>query len=317
MLIFAKLNILTMQIIKKISLLVAVLTFGITASAQIFYKIEGKGLEKPSYIFGTHHLAPLSIVDKYDINNYLDQVDQIVGELDLTQDQMALAMEMQPFMMAPSDSTLSKVIAPEDYTVISEQFKNYSPIPGIELSMFELMKPMVVETNAMVGIMSKLIPDYDPNHQLDTYFMVEGQEEGKKIVGLETPAFQAEMLFSKTPISVQAQDLLDLLKDPEKSIAEMEKVNDAYNREDTKALLELSEAEESNPEFMIMILDNRNAEWLKKLPGIIAEAPSFIAVGALHLVGENGVVEGLKKQGYTVTPFAPVEKSKNADSNDY
>lgn len=297
-----------MQFIKNLSLLAITLVLSLTASAQIFYKIEGNGLEKPSYIFGTHHLAPLSIVDKYDLDSYLHQVDQIVGELDLTQDQMALALAMQPYMMAPADSTLSKVISPEDYTVISEQFEKYSPIPGATLAMLEPMKPMVVETNVMVGIMSKLIPDFDPTKQLDTYFMVEGQEDGKKIVGLETPAFQAEMLFSKTPITVQAQDLVKLLKNPEESISEMEKVNEAYNQEDIKTLLELSEAEESNPEFMVMILDNRNAEWLKKLPGIISEAPSFIAVGAMHLVGDKGVVEGLRKQGYTVSPISPVNK---------
>lgn len=284
------------------------LIVGISASAQIFYKIEGNGLEKPSYIFGTHHMAPISIVEKYNLDNYLDQVEQIVGEMDLTVDQMTMALAMQPFMIAPSDSTLSKVISPEDFAEISQQFAKYSPIPGATLAMFEPMKPMVVQTNVMVGIMAQLIPDFNPENQLDTYFMKKGDEAGKKVVGLETPEFQAEMLFSKTPISVQAQDLVDLLKNPEEGIEDMDKVTQAYMNEDLNALLQLSEEEESNPEFMLMILDNRNAEWLKKLPGIMSDSPSFIAVGALHLVGDKGVLEGLKKQGYTLTPIPPVVK---------
>jgi uncharacterized protein YbaP (TraB family) len=46
--------------------------------------------------------------------------------------------------------------------------------------------------------------------------------------------------------------------------------------------------------------DARNHRWLEKLPAIMADKPSFIAVGCLHLAGEVGLLAGLEKAGYTV-----------------
>ena len=53
---------------------------------------------------------------------------------------------------------------------------------------------------------------------------------------------------------------------------------------------------------MIALLDKRNADWLTKLPAIFKEGPTFVAVGALHLAGDKGIVEGLRKLGYNVSP---------------
>lgn len=50
------------------------------------------------------------------------------------------------------------------------------------------------------------------------------------------------------------------------------------------------------------MIDNRNRQWVKVLPEIMKAAPTFVAVGALHLLGENGVLNLLKQQGYTVEP---------------
>jgi hypothetical protein len=47
---------------------------------------------------------------------------------------------------------------------------------------------------------------------------------------------------------------------------------------------------------------DRNERWLKLLPDIMREKPSFIAVGCLHLVGKDGLIVGLQKMGYRVEP---------------
>ena len=288
-----------MKFIKSLFFL-AVAALSSSASAQVFYQISGNGLEAPSYIFGTHHLAPLSIIEKYNIPEYIDRTQQVVGEIDLTQDQMAIAMAMQPYMMAPADSTLSKILSPEDYEIANEAFKKFAPMPGIDLSMFEPLKPMVVETTVTAGIMSQLMPGFDPNSQLDTYFMTTGKETGKKIVGLETPDFQANLLFNFVPITAQAEDLLEMLKQPEKTVEMMQKLNEAYLAGDLEAMQALQDEEDVNSDFNNALLDKRNADWLTKLPSIMSEGPAFIAVGALHLAGDKGVITGLRNLGYTV-----------------
>ena len=274
----------------------------VPASAQILYKVEGNGLTAPSYIFGTHHLAPLSVIEKTGADICFKEARQIVGEIDMTQDQMALAMAMQPHMMAPSDSTLSKVISPEDFTVINEEFKKWAPMPGMELSMLDGMKPMVVSTMVAVGMAAQAMPGFNPQEQLDTYFQLQGKNEGKTITPLETVEYQATVLYDSTPISFQAEALVEMLKDPSKAIQSSKDLTAAYEAEDLSKMLELSEADNDHPEFMVALLDKRNSEWLDKLPSIMKEAPSFIAVGALHLAGDKGIIEGLKKLGYSITP---------------
>nr|QJR98297.1 lipoprotein [uncultured Muribaculaceae bacterium] len=288
------------------SLFVSLVLFAalIPAQAQVLYKVEGNGLKQPSYVFGTHHLAPVAIAEEFGAVKPFESASQVVGEIDMTVNQMELAMAMQPHMMAPADSTLSKVIAPEDFSVIAEEFKKWAPMPGMELKMLDGMKPMAVTSMVAVSMAQKTMPDFNPQEQLDSWFQKEGKAAGKTIIPLETAEQQATLLFDTTPIKAQAEALVELLKDPKKGSENTAKLTDAYKKQDLKAMLSLSEAEDEHPEFMEALLDRRNADWLTKLPEIFSKGSTFVAVGALHLAGEKGVVEGLRKLGYTVTPVS-------------
>lgn len=279
----------------------ALIAAALNVSAQVLYKVEGNGLKAPSYLFGTHHLAPISVVEKFGADAPFEESAQVVGEIDMTQDQMAMAMAMQSHMMAPADSTLSKVISKEDYDVINEEFKKWAPMPGMDLSMMEPMKPMVVTTTVSLSITKDAVPDFNPAEQLDTWFQTAGVAKGKKIIPLETPEKQAEILFDTTPISWQADALVEMLKNPQKGIDNARELTEAYMAQDLNKMLSMSEADDEHPEFMKALLDRRNADWLTKLPAIFKDGSTFVAVGALHLAGPQGLVEGLRSQGYTVT----------------
>lgn len=289
------------RISSSLAILMALL-FWLPANSQLLYKVEGNGLSKPSYVFGTHHLAPLSVIEKFGVKAPFEGAEQIVGELDMTGDPMQLAQTVQSHAIAPADSTLTKVISPEDFAVISKEFKNWAPMPQMELSMLDMMKPMLVTNLVAVTMAQKAMPDHNPAEQLDSWFQVTGKENGKKILPLETADQQAALLFDLTPISNQAKALVELLKDPEKAVASTQKLTDAYLQQDLDKMMQLSKEDDENPEFMIALLDKRNADWLTKLPAIFKEAPTFVAVGALHLAGDKGVIEGLRKLGYKVTP---------------
>ena len=156
---------------------------------------------------------------------------------------------------------------------------------------------------AVVGMCVESMPGFDPQAQLDSWFQTTGKAAGKTIIPLETAEQQAVLLYDFTPISVQAEALVDLLKEPEKAMEQTKTLSDAYVRQDLKAMYELSMEDESHPEFMEAMLDKRNTDWLSKLPAIFEQGSTFVAVGALHLAGDKGVIEGLKKAGYTVTPI--------------
>lgn len=288
---------------KFLAVLAILLSVCCSINAQVFYKIEGNGLKAPSYIFGTHHLAPLSVIDS--IPGCMDAfkaAEQVVGEIDMTMDQMQLAAQMQPYMMAPQDSTLSKLISPEDFSRINEEFKKWAPMPGMSLEQLDMLKPMVVTSMVAIQMVMKNLPGFNPQEQLDTYFQMQGKQLGKNIRGLETPEYQAKVLYCTLPVASQAKGLVELLDDPDESVKKTKELNEAYLRHDLNALSELSEEDdEEDSRFMDALLRIRNANWIKEIPEIISQTPSFIAVGALHLPGELGVIEGLRKAGYTVT----------------
>lgn len=291
------------QKFKKFTLLI-LFTIGITPiNAQILYRISGNEMTKPSYIFGSHHLSPINVVEESGVMEYFNQTDKVVGEIDLTLDPMTIAMAVQPHMMAPADSTLTVLLAGEDIETLDKQFSQWAPMPGMSLKQLDMLKPLAVSTMIAAKLSSEAMPGYNPEEQLDTYFFKEGLASGKNLVALETPEYQGEILFDTTPLSVQAESLIDMLKNPEESVEMARKLSSAYKSRNMEEMLALSEENDQHPEFMKRILFDRNKNWLEKLPGIIKDSPSFIVVGALHLPGEEGVLEGLKKDGFEITPI--------------
>lgn len=78
---------------------------------------------------------------------------------------------------------------------------------------------------------------------------------------------------------------------------------DAYRQQDLKKLEELMvDSDAGMSSFTNILLYNRNENWVSKLKGLMTDKSLLIAVGAGHLPGERGVINLLKKAGYTLTP---------------
>ena len=59
--------------------------------------------------------------------------------------------------------------------------------------------------------------------------------------------------------------------------------------------------EESDPEDYERLIFSRNDNWVKQLAEEMPEASLLVVVGAGHLPGDRGVLEQLRKAGYTIT----------------
>ena len=286
---------------KKILMLICSVVLCFVASAQVCYKVSGNGLTEPSYLMGTHHLAPLKIYfDNEQAVAGFNSVKQVVGEIDMTINQFEMAAKMQPHMIAPADSTISKVLTAEEYKRAKEFFAINTPQPGMTLEMLDMLKPAAVMQMVAVSLIIRNMPEYNPAEQLDTYFQVEGKKEGKKIVGLETIEFQADMLYNMHSIKRQAEQFMEMVDNPQKSINEALELNKAYFAQDMQKMYQFAVECESDPVFYENLLLKRNTAWIEQLPVIMSEGSSFIAVGCLHLVGEYGLIKMLRDKGYIV-----------------
>lgn len=276
----------------------------LSANAQLLWKVSGNGLNEPSYIIGTHHLAPFSIMDSIaGLRNAMNETRQVYGELKMSEMQSPATMQqMQKTMMIEGDTTLTSLLSPEDFATANKFCKENLMM---DLSMASKLKPAFLLNNVVVAAYIKHIGKFNPQEQLDTFFQSQATTNGKKVDGLETPEFQFNLLFNGYSLERQAQLLMCTINNIDTEVESLKKLTDAYMKQDLNTMLRVSEERKGNQcdplpgEEDAMIYD-RNKAWSVKLPAIMKAAPTFVAVGALHLPGEKGLLNLLKKQGYTV-----------------
>jgi uncharacterized protein YbaP (TraB family) len=283
----------------------AVMALGV--NAQLLWKIEGRGLKEPSYIVGTHHLAPFSVLDSIaGIREAMKNTAQVVGELNIAEMQTPENMMlMQSMITTPADSTMQAILPAEEYQLVRDAVSTYL---GFDLAEMPNLKPAFISNNIIVMMYMKLIGGFKPQDQLDSFFQSFATDMGRRVVGLETAEFQFRLLYDGQTIKRQAQQLVCELRNRSKLLLDARQLTNIYMKQNLDEMLRLSEETRGDdcdmlPSEVEQMINARNRDWAEKLPAIIAEAPSLIAVGALHLPGENGVLNLLKKQGYRVTPL--------------
>ena len=138
---------------------------------------------------------------------------------------------------------------------------------------------------------------------MDMYFQDEAKKERKKIVGLETFEVQVNALFHQFTLKRQCEMLVEFVDEKEKARGDLLIMNKSYRAGKLDKLEELLTAQTYSVSEAEVMLDNRNKKWMEQLPSLMKEGQSFIAVGALHLTGYNGLINLFRMAGYTVTPI--------------
>lgn len=289
---------------KEFILSFVVLFAALSSNAQILYKVSGNGAKGESYVMGTHHLAPLSILDSIEgFETAIKSVDAVYGEIEQSEmNSPATQQKMMAIAMAPADSTLSKVFTKEQFDSINNIITKYSGGQAT-LNMFEPMKPAFVSQQIALLMNMQAIPGFNPMQQLDTQVQLLGAQNGKELNGFETVDFQLNMLFGD-PIAEQAEDLLEVIRDEEKMAQFSIKLYQAYMNQDIDKVHELMLEPDMGmePEDEEEMLTDRNENWAKQLATILPNKSVFICVGAGHLPGEKGLLNLLRQAGYTITP---------------
>jgi uncharacterized protein len=124
-------------------------------------------------------------------------------------------------------------------------------------------------------------------------------ERGWKVAGLETAVEQLECL-QVLSLEEEADMLLDVLSTADSSQNFLDDLTGAYLTQDLQKLAQDESMSDYPPRLMHAILDVRNNRFLERLIPLMKKQRVFCAVGALHLYGPTGLIEGLKSKGYLV-----------------
>ncbi|HEV3327722.1 MAG TPA: TraB/GumN family protein, partial [Puia sp.] len=192
---------------------------------------------------------------------------------------------------------LSDLLKPKDYARVKDYFTKHASM--LPFGMLERFKPMLIS-----GLIEEQGLGCQTTDGVELQIMkaLKEQEPKKPINGLETAAFQAG-LFDSIPYEKQAKELVDYLDSMDENKKITQQLAALYTSQDLDGIQALSDKDDPEMSgYMDLLLYNRNKKWAKELDGLLRSKSLLIAVGAGHLPGQQGVIELLRKEGYTVDP---------------
>lgn len=283
----------SLSIVAAVCTLTAGQTKPPSETPSLLYKISGKGISKPSYLFGTFHaICPEEMIPLESLDTYLAQTDQVVMEIDL--DDPAEMLQLTKAVMIPDGKTMKDFLTPEQFAKVDEMVKNAL---GYSAENVKMIKPVLL--TVLVLTSPKLIGCTTTAY--DISLMKNAAAKKKPIVGLETVEAQTQVIDS-LPLERQMKDFYEIATNVQKSIGDLKKLMAAYKARDPEQLERISRDQlKDDKEFQLKLIDDRNAAWVPKLEAAFKEKPTFVAVGAGHLGGSKGVIKLLRSKGYEVT----------------
>jgi len=264
----------------------------------LLWKITGKDLTTPSYLYGTIHM-----IDKEDFF-LTDATKQAVKDakmltFEINMDEMTdmgaqMALLTKAFMA--DGKSLSDLLTEEEYTMVKKHFEE----KGLPIFLFERVKPMFLTVLADMdmsgggGMATGEIVSYEME------LMKMGKADDKKMGGLETMEFQMSM-FDSIPYEAQAKMLVDAINAGDAGDEQFAAMVKLYKDQDIQGMQTMFEGEEGGLEgFEDLLLVGRNKNWIPIMGKQMSAMPTMFAVGAGHLGGRYGVIALLREDGYVV-----------------
>lgn len=256
----------------------------------LLWRIDKDGRE-PSYIFGTIHVADEAIVNlPEEVEKKLEHSKHFVMEaLPEPGEQMLLSA----MMFFNDGKKLTDVVPRAIYDKAVEILSAYH----LSEDVIEMMKPWAV-------FVSMSYPP-DLREILDLRLMETAQENGAELGGLETLQEQGN-IFDKLDLKDQVALLTDSVCHHDLMINDFEVMKTFYLKRDLKGLYKYGQRYSFNDNSMYealtkRILFERNKTMVKRMEPVLKKGNAFIAIGAMHLPGDGGVLDLLNKENYKLS----------------
>ncbi len=260
----------------------------------LFWKVtspEGK----QSYLFGTYHLMGSDFLkeDRPEVLDAFQKADQVIVEMVLDS---AKLPGLMPYYMMPEHS-LKALVNEEDYFLLKQKLE---PLMGAPLAALDHLKPAVLSMTYSLSVMQEAMPDsaQRDGKPMDLFFAEEGAKTSKKVLALESMEEQVKILMNTQSPKEQVDELLKLLKEEEGTLLDAQSLISAYLSDDLEDIQGLGEQYEEENGGMDELVVKRNLNWIPTLSAQLEQGGAFVAVGALHLSGEQGLVSLLRKEGF-------------------
>lgn len=268
----------------------------------LLYKITGKGLSAPSYLYGTFHLVcPGDLVISSPAKNAFSATQQLYLELDM--DDPAMMTDMQKAIVLTDGKTAKDYLSTDDYKRLDTYLTSAM---GVGLAQLGTIKPLGLMSVIYMSMLKCQPASYDL-----TFAQLAGEAK-KEVLGLESLSDQLAA-FDKKPLEKQYRELADLARNPAEAQGEFSSLLAAYKQHDLQQLNTLMKSSKFSGDMAELeenLLNARNANWIPVIEKAAQTKPTFFAFGAGHLIGDKGVIALLRRKGYTITGISEVGATK-------
>lgn len=253
------------------------------------------------YLLGSFHALQAS---DYPLSSAVDaayaDAEKLAFELSPAQMQSPeLVANMQKAGTLPAGDSLQSRLPEALGKALSAWLKDNPAIPP---GLLEQAEPWYAAL--LIGQVEMLKRGLRPEQGLDTHFMELAGKDRKAVAGLEQ-ASQQIALFDGMDEAVQLQLLQESLESGTDAGQELQALHEAWKTGDAAALeaLAIAEFQGRHPALYRRINTDRNLAWLPQLQAMLDAEPEddvLVVVGAMHLLGPDGLVQLLQKRGYRV-----------------
>ncbi len=288
-------NITTMseiKLLRKIIILLYIVAFANIYQIKIhgqslLWKISGGEPDSVSYLYGTIHIKDKRVYGLSDtVMAAFEKCNAFAMEVDLNPENLAYLSRK---MLLPDDSTLRDLFTEEEYQLITTVVED---ITGMDMLLFNRLKPI-----AILSLVMNFQFANDVDVSVDEYLYREAISKNKKIIGIETIEEQLEILET-----IPNDYIIDYFKNIGHAKEDMEIIIRLYRSAELEDLLEIMLKDKSMVMIQQTLLTDRNIKMSERIQKLIKEQSVFIAVGAGHLPGREGIISMLTRAGYIVEP---------------
>ena len=251
--------------------------------------------DQEAYLYGTIHISCNAELST-GVEKALKESDELILEIDMSDP--SLQMRMMQKMVLPDGKNASDFLTDKELESLEEYVnENVKMIP--DFAMVSNMKPIFLSSLITQSLLS-----CQNQTGYDQLLLQKAQQQNMPISGLETIDEQISALDGIPHQEVYDEMIASIEEDQQEDIKMLDKMMQYYNNANLKALKKLvDESDSFLNDFTDIALDKRNKNWIPVIKEKMKDQKVFIAFGAAHLIGENGVVELLKDEGYKVSPL--------------
>lgn len=267
---------------------------GRSTDSALFWSVQKDG-RPAGYLLGTIHSEDPRVLDFSD------------GFLDMLRSNQVFAMEMVPdavtlerlaeYMKYPRGQGLEAVLGSERFRALESALSAYQ----VPADFIRMMKPWA-------AMMTLSTPPPDTGFFMDLSLSLRASGNGLEVVGLETLEEQLSFL-ENMPMPMQL-DLLDqAIAESDRVVEVHDQMVNAYLQNNLQALQALSDeqlgevGEDARNYFVELGIHARNRRMGDSLLKLLGQNTVFAAVGALHLPGEQGLINILRRHGFVLNPL--------------